>query len=68
MKAFNTIRQIPHQIQMNRTISNVFKNEKITKSIRKANHINRIANIQAGYSPEPTKISFMQKIINLIKK
>lgn len=63
-----TIRQMPYQFEMDRAVSDVFKRDKFMKAIRKTSHKNRFANIQAGYSPEPSKIPFLQKIINSIKK
>lgn len=82
MKALNTIQQIPQQIksnikairrmpqqfEMDKIVSDVFKRDKYVSSLKKASHKNRFANIQAGYSPEPRKIPFFKKVINMIKK
>lgn len=63
-----TIRQIPYQHKMNRAVSDIFKRDKFMNTMRKASHKNRFSNIQAGYSPELPKTTFLQKIFNSIKK
>ena len=51
-----------YSAEANRQISEVFRNEKFMNQIRHARHLDRLQNITAGYSPEPIKLTFKQKL------